>query len=65
MNTADKALLERAPALPSSLPLAPANPGKPAATKPQLNRQERVISTAYLAMIVIIVVLTAVTGLVA
>jgi hypothetical protein len=57
----DKALLERAPA--PATPLPPPKPRKLAATKPQLNRQERVISTAYLAMIVIIVSLLAVTGL--
>jgi hypothetical protein len=65
MDSVDQALLERAPAPPTPLPLAPPKPWRPAATKPQLSQQERVISTAYLAMIVIIVVFLAVTGLVA
>ena len=65
MATADRALLEQTPAPRTALRPAPPKPSKPAATKPELNRQERVISAAYLAMIVTIVAFMAVTGLVA
>jgi hypothetical protein len=65
MATVDRALLERTLAPRTALRPAPPKPRKPAATKPELNRQERVISAAYLAMIVTIVAFMAATGLVA
>jgi len=65
MATVDRALLERTPAPCTALRPGPPKPRKPAATKPGLNRQERVISAAYLALIVTLVAFMAVTGLVA
>jgi hypothetical protein len=54
----------------ASVPVAPSQPApaklrKPAAAKPEMNRQERVIFTVYVAMIVMIAVFLAVVGLAA
>ena len=65
MDTAHERLLEQSPAFAAPPQLAPPKPRKLAAAKPAMNRQERVISTAYLAMIVVVVAFLAVTGLVA
>jgi hypothetical protein len=65
MDTADQMLLERIPAPPPPLQPAPPKPQETAPTNRGLNRQERVISTAYLAMFVITVAFLAVTGLLA
>lgn len=63
MDTADQRFPTRAPA-PVRLLLAQPKRRLPAA-KPEMNRQERVISTAYLVMIALMVAFLAVTGLVA
>jgi hypothetical protein len=65
MAPAEEALQEQ-----ELLRVAPPRPATPtkrkrAAVKPEMNRQERLISTAYLAMIVLVVPFLAVTGLVA
>ena len=65
MDTADQMLLERTPAPPPPLQPAPPEPQETAPTNRGLNRQERIISSAYLAMFVIIVAFLAVTGLLA
>jgi hypothetical protein len=65
MDTADQMLLERTPAPPPPLQPAPPKPQETAPTNRGLNRQERVISSAYLAMFVITVAFLAVTGLLA
>jgi hypothetical protein len=64
MDTAHKTLPKRAPE--PIVPVQPVPPKlpKPAAVKPELNRQERLISTAYLAMFAIILAFLAVSGLV-
>ena len=64
LDTADQRFPTRAPA-PARLSLAHPKPRKVPAAKPEINRQERVISTAYLAMIVMIVAFPALTGLAA
>jgi hypothetical protein len=61
---ATQTLLETAPAPVAQPPLTHAKP-KLAPAKPEVNRQERVIFTAYLVMITLIVVFLGVTGLVA
>jgi hypothetical protein len=64
LDTADQTL--PTPALaPTRLPLAQPKPRRLPAAKPEMNRQERVISTAYLVMIALIPAFLAVTGLVA
>jgi hypothetical protein len=65
MDTANEMLLGQA-----SVPVAPSQPAparlrKPAAAKPEMTRQERVISTVYVAMIVMIVAFLAVVGVAA
>jgi hypothetical protein len=65
MDTADQMLLERTPAPPPPLQPAPPEPQETAPTNRGLNRQERIISSAYLAMFVITVAFLAVTGLLA
>jgi hypothetical protein len=73
MDTAEEMLLERTPAPPPPVQLVPPKPQETAPPKPQetaptnrgLNRQERVISSAYLVMFVITVAFLAVTGLLA
>jgi hypothetical protein len=65
MDTADQMLLERTPAPPPPLQPTPPKPQETAPTNRGLNRQERVISSAYLAMFVITVAFLAVTGLLA
>jgi hypothetical protein len=65
MDPADEMLLERTPAPPPPLELVPPKPQETAPTNPGLNRQERIISSAYLAMFVITVAFLAVTGLLA
>jgi hypothetical protein len=65
MDTADQMLLERTPAPPRPLEPAPPKPQETAPTNRGLNRQERVISSAYLAMFVITAAFLAVTGLLA
>jgi hypothetical protein len=62
LDTADQMLPTRAPA-PARLSLAQPKPRKLPAAKPELNRRERVISTAYLVMIALIVAFLAATGL--
>jgi hypothetical protein len=64
LDTADQKLPTRAPE-PARLMLAEPKPRKLPAAKPEMNRQERVISNAYLAMIALIVAFLATTGLVA
>jgi hypothetical protein len=67
MAAADETLLEQRPArttLPHPRP-AVRRPPKLAAAKPETNRQERLISSAYLVMFVLVVAFLAVTGLVA
>jgi hypothetical protein len=65
MDTADQMLLERTPAPPPPLQPAPPKPQETAPTNRGLNRQERVISSAYLVMFVITLAFLAVTGLLA
>lgn len=62
MDTADQSVLTRAPAPAAPLPLARARPRMIAPAPPKMNRQEHVIFTAYLALIVTFL---AVAGLVA
>lgn len=64
LDTADQTLPTRAPS-PARLTLAQPKPRKLTAAKPEINRHERVISTAYLVMIALIVAFLAATGLVA
>jgi hypothetical protein len=64
MDTADETLLEQAPVSAAAGQQAPPA-RKRAASMPELNRQERVISAAYLAMFVTIAAFLAVVGLVA
>jgi hypothetical protein len=64
LDAADQRLPTRAPAS-ARLSLAQPKPRRHPAAKPELNRQERVISTAYLVMIALILAFLAVTGLVA
>jgi hypothetical protein len=64
LDTADQRLPTRAPA-PVWLLFAQPKPRRLPAAKPEMNRQERVISTAYLVMIALIVAFLAITGLVA
>jgi hypothetical protein len=65
MAPADEMLLEQEPTRLFLPQLATPKPRTPAAAKPEMNRQERLISTAYLVMIVMVVAFLAVTGLVA
>jgi hypothetical protein len=65
MAPADKTLLKQEPAPVAPPPPATPKPRELVAAKPEMNRQERLISTAYLAMIAMIVAFLAVTGLVA
>jgi hypothetical protein len=67
MAPADETLLEQTPArvaLPQPRPAA-TRPRKLAAARPEMNRQERLISTAYLVMFALVAAFLAVTGLVA
>jgi hypothetical protein len=64
LDTADQKLPTRAPA-PVRVSLAQPKPRKLPTAKPEMNRQERVISNAYLVMIALIVAFQAATGLVA
>jgi hypothetical protein len=67
MAPADETLLEQTPA-PVALPQPHAvahRPPKLVAAKPELNRQERLISSAYLVMFALVLAFLAVTGLVA
>jgi hypothetical protein len=64
LDTVDQSLPTPAPA-PARLSLAKPQPRRLPAAKPEMNRQERVISTAYLVMIALIVAFLAVTGHVA
>jgi hypothetical protein len=65
MDTAHETLPRQAAKPVARLPPAPPKAGELAAAKPEMNRQERVIYTAYLAMIVMIVAFLAITGVVA
>jgi hypothetical protein len=65
MEAADKTSLDRALGRPLLLQPAPAKTRKLAATTPELTRQDRIISTAYLAMFAIAAAFLALTGLVA
>jgi hypothetical protein len=62
MDTANELSLRQA-----SVPVAPSRPRlhRPAAARPEMNRQERVIFTAYVAMAALIVAFLAVVGLAA
>jgi hypothetical protein len=64
LDIADQRLPTRAPA-PARLSLAQPRPWNLPTAKPDINRQERAISTAYLVMIALIVAFLAATGLVA
>jgi hypothetical protein len=67
MAPANETLLEQTPApvaLPQPQPAA-TRPRKVTAAKPETNRQERLISSAYLVMLVLVVAFLAATGLVA
>jgi hypothetical protein len=67
MAHADETLLQQTPAgvaLPQPQPAA-TRPRKLAAAKPETNRQERLISSAYLVMFGLVLAFLAVTGLVA
>ena len=65
MNTANQRTLTRGAPPVARLPLAQADPSKLAPAEPELNRQERVIFTAYLLMIGMIAAVMAVAGLLA
>jgi hypothetical protein len=65
VDTAHQRSLKHAPGPVAPLQLAPPKRRRPAASKLVLNRRERLISTAYLAMIVIGLAFLTVTGLVA
>ena len=62
MNSAIHSLLETAPEPVAASPLAQPKPRNLAPAKPELTRQERVASAAYLAMIALIVAFLAVAG---
>jgi hypothetical protein len=64
LHTTDQRLPTREVA-PVRLSVARPKPRKLTAAKPETNRQERVISTAYLVMLALIMAFLAVTGLVA
>jgi hypothetical protein len=64
LDAADQRLPTRARAS-ARLSLARPKPRRLQAAKPELNRQERVISTAYLVIIALILAFLAVTGVVA
>jgi len=64
LDIAEQRLPTRAPA-PARLSLAQPKPRKLPAAKPDINRQERAISTAYLVMIALIVAFLAATRLAA
>jgi hypothetical protein len=63
VDTSTHTMLETAPAPLASPPLV--QPEKRTPARPELNRQERLISAAYLLMIALIGVFLAVTGLLA
>jgi hypothetical protein len=63
VDTSTQTLLETAPAPLARSPLAQAEKRAPA--RPEMNRQERLSSAAYVAMIALIVAFLVVTGLVA
>jgi hypothetical protein len=65
MATADETLLRHAPASVAQRQQPPPRARKRWATTPELNRQERVITDAYLAMFVIVVAFLVVVALVA
>jgi hypothetical protein len=65
MEAAGKTSLDRALGRPLPLQPAPPNARKLAATSPELTRQDRIISSTYLAMFAITVAFLALTGLVA
>jgi hypothetical protein len=65
MDTADQTSLTRAASPVARLELTQAKPLKLVPAKPEMNRQERAILTAYLVMTALIVAFLAVTGLVA
>jgi hypothetical protein len=67
MAPADETLLEQTPAPIALRQPRPAatRPPKLAAAKPETNRQERLISSAYLVMFVLVLAFLAVTALVA
>jgi hypothetical protein len=64
LHTADPRFPTRAAAH-ARLSVAQPKPRKLTAAKPEINRQERVIPTAYLVMLALIMAFLAVTGLVA
>jgi hypothetical protein len=65
MAPADETLLELKPARVAPPQLAVPRPRKLVTAEPEMNRPERLISNAYLVMIVMVVAFLAVVGLVA
>jgi hypothetical protein len=65
LDSADQTLPSRGPAAPAKVLVARPKPRKPPAAMPARNRQERVISTAYLVMLELIVAFLLITGLLA
>lgn len=65
MDTADQTLPTRASAHFARFSSAQPEPRKLAAAKPEMNRREKVIFTAYLVMIVLVAAFLAVAGFVA
>jgi hypothetical protein len=63
MDTVKQGLLEGAPPHFGQAPLARAEPQNLERAKPEMNRADRVIFTAYLAMIALIMVFLVVAGL--
>jgi hypothetical protein len=65
MDAANEMTLGQASAPVAPSRPAPAKPRKPAAARPEMNRQERVIFTVYVGMIVMIVAFLAAAGIAA
>jgi CHASE3 domain sensor protein len=65
VDTADQRLLTQAPAYVARLSLTQSKARKRPARRPEINRQDRVIFTAYLVMVALIVAFLVVAGLVA
>lgn len=62
MNTVDQELLAQATGHVARLRVAAPKPRRVAHAEPEMNRQERVIFTAYLAMIALVVTFLATVG---
>jgi hypothetical protein len=65
MDAANEMALGQAAVPIAQSPPAPAKPRNPAAASPEMNRQERAIFTAYLAMIAMVVAFLAAVGVAA